>query len=232
MTGPQLIIAEDLVAAGSSHISQLLKRLQGEQQRVSVALCGGSTPAPVYRCLAGGDLDAARLDLYFGDERCVPQDHPDSTFKLVQDSWLSATEGNPPQVFRMEGEDPDFDAAARRYEEQLPERLDLLILGVGEDGHTASLFPGNAGLSVKGRRVVHVCGPKPPPDRLTLTLETLREARHSVVLAKGAGKAEVLQKILEGPLSIQEFPAQVVRDGTWILDPDAAACLGKGAQVE
>ena len=195
------------------------------RDRVSLALSGGSTPAPVYTALARLVPDWTAVELFFCDERCVPPDHGDSSHRLVCESLLERIPGTAPRMHRMQGELADRDSAARDYEALLPAELDLLILGVGEDGHTASLFPGHVALEETVRRVLHVVGPKPPPDRLTLTPPALRAARRSVVLACGAGKAEVVGRALEGPLDFSALPVQLVRDGAWILDTAAAAAL-------
>jgi 6-phosphogluconolactonase len=129
------------------------------------------------------------------------------------------------RVHRMQGELADRHAAALAYEQELPERLDVVVLGIGEDAHTASLFPGSDALLEEQRRVLPVIGPKPPPERLSLTPPALRSARLRVVLCSGAGKAEPVRRALEDPLDIVSTPIQLARDGVWFLDQAAAALL-------
>ena len=128
-------------------------------------------------------------------------------------------------LLRWAGENPDREAAARAYEAELPEELDVVILGIGEDAHTASLFPGSPALRENLRRVVPVVGPKPPPERLTITPLVLRSARLCVVLGSGQGKAEPVRRALAGPVDIDHTPVQLARDGVWFLDAAAAAEL-------
>lgn len=221
----RVFTAEDVVQLAVVWIQAQVERAVAERGVAHVALCGGSTPAPVYAALASR-LNWSNVGLYFGDERCVSPDDPESTYRLVREALLDQVTVNAPTVHRMEGEDPDRDAAARRYEALLPERLDLAVQGVGDDGHTASLFPGHPATRERERRVVHVAdAPKPPPDRLTLTAPVLEAARETVVLACGAGKAEAVARALTGPRDLDACPAQVCRAGTWFLDPAAAAAL-------
>lgn len=229
VAGPEIT---DWVERAAAWIAEALDRALHARGRASLALSGGSTPAPVYTALAGLVPDWTAVELFFCDERCVPAGHRDSSYRLVCESLLDRIPGTAPRVHRMQGERVDRDAAARDYEALLPAELDLLILGVGEDGHTASLFPGCAALDETARRVLHVVGPKPPPDRLTLTPPALRAARRSVVLARGAGKAEVVGRALEGPLDSSSLPVQLVRDGAWILDTAAAAALTRSTHED
>jgi len=219
----------DWVECAAGWIATVVEQTLRARGRVTLALSGGSTPAPVYRLLAELVPEWTAVELFFCDERCVPPDHEDSSYRLVRESLLEHIPGAAARIHRMQGELADRDAAARDYEALLPDALDLLILGVGEDGHTASLFPGHEALDETERRVLHVVGPKPPADRLTLTPPALRAARRSVVLARGAGKAEIVGRVLEGPLDPASLPAQLVRDGAWILDTAAAAALTRSS---
>nr|WP_216611692.1 6-phosphogluconolactonase [Myxococcus xanthus] len=189
------------------------------QRRVSLALSGGSTPGPAYRALAGQVLPWERVDIYFVDERFVPPDHVDSNYRMVEDTLLRPLRLSPSQVFRMEGEREDRDAAAKDYAAKLPAALDVVLLGMGEDGHTASLFPGHPALEESEQRVLAVVGPKPPPWRMTLTLPVLRSARHVLTLVSGAGKQDTVRRALAGDLSL---PAARVTNSEWMLDPAAA----------
>jgi 6-phosphogluconolactonase len=201
----------------------------------ALALAGGTTPEPVYRALAEGfgALPWEHVELFFGDERCVPPDHAESNFRMVQRTLVARlprdAEHARPVVHRMRGEASDPDLAAREYEQALPDPLDLVILGLGEDGHTASLFPGSPAFERVGqgergaRRVLAVRGPKPPAARLTIAPSVIEGARDVLVLVRGAGKAARLAEVLRGPLDPVALPAQLARGGTWMVDREAAA---------
>ncbi|MFT7679791.1 MAG: 6-phosphogluconolactonase [Planctomycetota bacterium] len=218
-------VSEDPAGACATHLAACLGAALAKGERASLAVCGGSTPGPTYRQLAGAPLDWARVDIYFGDERCVPPDHADSTFRLIEEQFLAHIEGPPPTVLRMRGEDPDYDAAARDYAALLPAKLDVALLGMGPDGHTASLFPGDPALLERGAAVLHIVSPKPPPHRLSLTPQALAAAHERVMLVTGAGKAAMVARVLEGEFEPKNLPAQIARDGSWFLDPAAAAGL-------
>jgi len=158
------------------------------------------------------------VSFYFGDERCVPVDHAESNYGMVMRKlfFLGVPAGC--VVHRMEAESADLDAAADRYESVLPPFVDVLLLGVGEDGHIASLFPGSAALRETQRRIIHVVGPKPPPRRLTVTPPVIREARSVFVLAAGDAKADVLERARRAPNEIESLPACMVLGATWLVD--------------
>jgi 6-phosphogluconolactonase len=195
----------------------------------AIALAGGNTPRPVYALLASPPLvdqvDWARVSVYFGDERAVPPDSPDSNYAMARDTLIDRVPVPPAQVHRMEGERADLEAAAREYERQLPEALDVLVLGVGPDGHTASIFPGSDAMRETRRRVMPIVGPKPPPRRLTITPPVIEAARAIVVIATGADKARVIARALDGPEMPRELPIQLARRGAWFLDRAAASAL-------
>jgi 6-phosphogluconolactonase len=190
----------------------------------TVALAGGSTPEALYRLLASDDYrdrtDWEDLRVFFGDERAVPPTHPDSNYGMARRALLDHVPVNPALVHRMEAEDPDLDAAADRYALVLPAALDVILLGMGPDGHTASLFPGSPALDEEERRVV----PSTAPDgsrRLTLTLPAINASRHVVFLVLGSAKRAALDKIRNGA----SLPAARVSpssgDVTWIVGADA-----------
>ncbi len=188
-----------------------------------ILLAGGRTPLPVYRSLAATQaFFHERVDYYFGDERCVPPDHADSNYRAVVEAMFP--KGVPPDIrfHRMHGEDPDRDRAARSYEDSMPEVFDILLLGVGADGHTASLFPGSAALREMDRRVVPADGPKPLTQRLTITPRVIRETRNVLVMAAGASKAPVLGRALNNAHDPEELPIQLAAHGAWLVDRSAA----------
>jgi 6-phosphogluconolactonase len=195
----------------------------------TLCLAGGSTPRPAYEVLAEAPLrDAVPWDVvsvFFGDERAVPPDHPDSNFRMVHEALLGRVGVPPANVHRMEAEATDPDAAADRYAQLLPKALDILVLGIGPDGHTASLFPGSAALGERSRRVVPARAPKPPERRLTITPPVIAAARRVLVLAAGSDKAAAVARVLKGTGSPEEVPARLARDGVWFLDRSAARLL-------
>ncbi len=196
--------------------------------RVSVALAGGATPLPIYRLLTESPraerVPWARLDLFLGDERLVPADDPESNGAQIS-AALGACGRAPGLRFHRPIADDDGEAAAARYAASLPARLDLLLLGVGADGHTASLFPGSSALAEIERRVVAVVGPKPPPRRLTITPPVIASAREILVLVRGEDKATAVAMALAGPWAPARCPAQLARRGHWFVDEAAAARL-------
>ena len=210
--------------------------------RFAVALSGGKTPVSLYTLLAKApfvsQIPWARVHLFWGDERCVSPDHEESNYRLVREILIDHVPVPAANVHRMPGEMDPVEAAAR-YEgelrvffaphgEALPV-FDFILLGLGEDGHTASLFPGTRAIRESSRWVVghHVDAHK--GWRITLTPPVINAARTVVFIAAGAGKAAVLKEILEGPFRPDTLPAQIVRPagGTllWMLDREAAAQL-------
>lgn len=187
----------------------------------SVMLTGGRSAERLYGVwseLPGFSL-LKGVRFYFGDERCVPADDSESNYGMAMRTIFQRGVPAGCSVFPMDGADPDRDAAARRYDEALPERMDVLILGVGEDGHIASLFPGSEALHEAARRVVSVVGPKPPRERLTITPPVIKQAGSIFVLAAGAAKAAVLSEMLavKGD-DVLMLPARLVLHATWLLD--------------
>lgn len=223
------VLARGLRAAGSRARDESGGADAGPGRRgwaVSLALAGGSTPRAAYGRLAGeSDLPWSETRIFFGDERRVPPDDPESNYRMAREALLSRLPVPVAEVHRMEGEAPDPEGAARRYAARLPETLDLLILGVGADGHTASLFPGAPSLGEKRRRVVAATAPLEPRGRLTITPPVIRAAARIVVLASGDGKAAAVARALEGPWDPAACPAQLARAGIWVVDEDAAGAL-------
>ncbi|MGH9176439.1 MAG: 6-phosphogluconolactonase [Vicinamibacterales bacterium] len=158
-------------------------------------LTGGATALIFLGALREADVDWSRVIFYWGDERAVPTDHVDSNFGLAERLLLSPLGAGAPNAIRMPADQTDLQAAARKYAAQLPPALDLLILGVGDDGHVCSLFPGHPALLTDDERVTVVeDSPKPPPRRLTLTLPYVLASRQIWVVAVGARKAPILQR--------------------------------------
>lgn len=199
-----------------------------------LALAGGSTPRALYAALAGSEAEFARWVLYFGDERCVPPDDARSNYAMARGAWLGVSPHAPTRVHRMRGEDPP-ERAALAYERGLraalgePPRLDLVLLGLGTDGHTASLFPGSPALAERERLVVTAEAPVTPVRRLTLTLPALHAARALLFLVQGSDKAPALRAVLAAEEDSPPLPARQVARGaarvTWLVDRDAAGDL-------
>lgn len=210
MAERELVVAEDLAAAAVGVFTAVAPR--------TVALAGGTTPRRFYEALAEVGYDWEATEVFFGDERCVPPDHPDANFRMAWEALLSKV---PARVHRMPGETCDPAAYERSLAEALgdgPPPLDLVVLGLGEDGHTASLFPGDAALDERERWVVRVDRPDHP--RLTLTLPVLNAAGLALFLVAGGGKREALRALLAGG----DLPAARVaaRRVVILADPEAA----------
>ncbi len=201
-------------------------------------LCGGSTPRTTFRLLAGNPYGERsfwwRTHFYWGDERCVPPTSEQSNYRLAKESLLDLIGTPAEQVHRMPADAPDLQAAAAVYETILPERPDLVLLGIGEEGHTASMFPHSPALDEAKRRVMHVVAPEyaAPRDRLTITPPVLRAADRILVLVEGEKKAEALGKVFRDEGDIHETPARLVRDAVWFVDRAAARDVVKMGLAE
>ncbi len=178
-----------------------------------MVLAGGTTPEKCYELLATRtDVKWGRVTILFGDERCVPPDDPESNYRMAREKLLDHV--SPATVHRMAGElGPDEAAAA--YDEIVSglTPLDVVLLGLGEDGHTASLFPGHPELEATGWAVAVRNSPKPPPDRVSLTLTALRGAKLVLFLATGAGKSDAVAKARRG-----EVPSGMIANAKWLID--------------
>jgi 6-phosphogluconolactonase len=210
-----------------------------------VALAGGSTPRLLYRLLASeyrGQIDWSRTHVYFGDERCVGPDHPDSNYGMAREALLRHVAIPPGQIHRIEAEDPDPRAAARRYADllhrQLPRphphgtvQFDLVLLGLGPDGHVASLFPGTAILDEQRAWVAAVHVDRLQAWRISVTFPVINAARHIVLLVAGDDKASIIRDVIGKPDPAARYPAGRLRPAgelEWFID-HAAARLLKGA---
>ena len=212
------------VAAGA--IAGAIEEAITGRGRCALALAGGGTPAPVYQALAlHSTIRWSAVDIYFGDERAVPPDDPASNFRMARESLLDRIAVSAECVHRMPADRRDRAVAATEYDALLPGSLDVLLLGMGEDGHTASLFPRSAALAESQRRVLAVTGTKAPVERLTITPPVIAAARTIFVMVRGSAKAAMVSRVIEGHDDPQNLPAQLARHGTWLLDDDAAALL-------
>ncbi|HEX7897986.1 MAG TPA: 6-phosphogluconolactonase [Planctomycetota bacterium] len=189
----------------------------------TIALAGGATPRPVYEELGRRDaLPWDQIDWYFSDERRVPMDHPESNYRMVLETLFKDHIEALGRTYRMPADAADVQSAAEHYGRRFPETVDILILGLGSDGHTASLFPGSPALDVETRRVVASRSPKPPHERLTITRPVIENARSILMLATGVEKAPMVARALGGSLDVKAVPAQLARQATWIVDQAAA----------
>jgi 6-phosphogluconolactonase len=208
----------------------------GERGRFAVALSGGKTPRAMLETLGRRTLDWSRIHFFWSDERCVGPEDPNSNYGMARAALLDRAEVPVSNVHRMKGElDPQ--EGARDYAEQLriffstPPIFDLVYLGLGPDGHTASLFPGTTALHVADKPCVanRVDGPVASPWRLTLTYPAINAARRVRFLVEGAEKADILKQVVESPRDIERYPAQGVApangDLVWLVDAAAAALL-------
>ena len=209
---------EDLPLAAAKQVAHALRTVT-QDGPVSFAVSGGSTSVALFKALRTLDVNWDYVSLYFVDERCVPPDHADSNYRLAREHLLEPLNFPAERVHRMEGELPTRDEAARRYASNLPAELGVVVLGLGEDGHVASLFPGHVLLKEQTLRVATLAdSPKPPPERLTLTLASLRTARVLIGVASGAGKQDAVRKLLAG----EDIPAAKVDRVHWLFDRAAA----------
>lgn len=227
---------QELAEAAASHFAARATEAIKERGRFTVALAGGSTPETTYEVLArdyADGIDWSRIHVFFGDERAVPPDHEDSNYRMAREALLDHIPVG--SVHRMHGELPPEEAAVS-YEDELREffgsdsipSLDLIMLGIGEDGHTASLFPNTPALDVADRWAVENPVEKLDTVRLTLTAPVINAARSVNFLVAGEGKAEALREILEGDADPHEYPAKFIKPTggpVWMVDRTAASQL-------
>jgi 6-phosphogluconolactonase len=241
LTTPQELsqaAAEEVVAAATQAVQQ--------RGQFTIALSGGSTPRNLYTLLAANaasSLPWAKMFFFWSDERHVPPTDPESNYGMAQETLLSKVPIPPANIFRVPAENPDAEAAAGRYEQTLTKffkvsggefpRFDLILLGMGPDGHTASLFPESAALQEKSRVVVANWVQKFNASRITFTLPLLNAARCIAFLVSGTDKAAVLREVLEGKAPGEKYPSKLVKptDGKliWFVDRAAASELSAAA---
>lgn len=230
-------LAEEAAQAVGSAAEEAVSRTG----RFTLALSGGRTPERLYVRLASPPfslrIDWGRVHVFWGDERCVPPDHPSSNYRLAYASLLCKVPIPPEQVHRMRGEDSDPERAAQDYADDLRRvfdlapgespRFDLILLGLGSDGHTASLFPGSSALNETARLAVATYAEPVHAHRLTLTLPVLDAAARVMFIVAGEEKAEALRSVLTGGSS-PRWPASLVRPKRgplWLVDRSAGAWL-------
>ena len=226
---PERIVVEsqELPHTAAAWIATAIDQAIRDTGQCSIALSGGKSPQPIYAELADAfrEIPWTKVHVYFGDERAVPPTDPMSNYGMAKASLLDRVSLPAANVHRMEGERADLAAAAREYERLLPPAFDVLLLGIGPDGHTASLFPGAPALDERARRVVAADSPFPPPRRLTITPPVIAAARRTAMIVAARDKAGIVQRALEGPRDPHALPSQLALGGVWILDRDAASKL-------
>ena len=221
-----------LAAGAADLIAETLVGAITARGAASLVLAGGTTPVASYRALATARVDWARVAFFWGDERCVPPDDSASNYRMAREALLDPADVPLSSVHRIAGERPAADAAAgyertlrQRFADTLP-RFDLVLLGVGEDGHVASLFPGRP-VPPEGRWVLAVEPPTEGPDRVSLSPAALAAARCICLLVSGAHKAAIVRRVLSGAAG--ELPAAAVAGRAerviWMLDRSAAGQL-------
>jgi 6-phosphogluconolactonase len=226
---PRVIRTRNFVTDASDFILAQAQQALGERNEFRIALSGGNTPRPVYARLAAAanDLPWDLVRFTFGDERCVPPEDPESNFRMARETLLAPARVPEKSILRMRGEiDPQI--AAREYQDQLDRiateggepiyRHDLILLGLGDDGHTASLFPGTAALDETTRRVMANFVPKFNTWRLTFTFPLINAARHILFLVGASKNPALIERVLQGD---SQYPAARVNpsagDVTWMI---------------
>ena len=242
----RLTTPQELFEAAAEELVHSANQVVGERGRFTFALAGGSTPKSLYTLLATNartSLPWDRTFFFWSDERYVPPTDPDSNYRMVQEAMLAKVSVPAGNVFRVPAELADAAAAAEAYEQTLRKffalqpgqfpRFDLILLGMGPDGHTASLFPETAALREKSRLVVANWVEKLKTSRITFTLPVLNAGHCVAFLVSGTDKAPALKSVLEGDAPSEQFPAKLVRpsDGKliWFVDRAAASELTTGA---
>lgn len=228
----------DFIEQAAHRIVTIIKATLEFNPRFSIALSGGSTPAPIYEELATTYRDRVnwqQVDFFIVDERTVPPEHADSNFGMIYNTLLRHIPIKPTQIFRFQGEIA-AEEAAHVYESQLHKYFkdstpgfDLTLLGMGDDGHTASLFPHTEALHETHRRAVVNVVPQLDTTRLTLTAPFINQSANITFLVSGENKANALMNVLEGPPKPEQYPAQLIKpvqgDLLWLVDEAAASQL-------
>jgi 6-phosphogluconolactonase len=229
-----------LIQATADEIARAAREAVDARGRFAWALAGGSTPRDVYRLLAGDPyrerMPWNAIHFFWGDERHVPPDHPDSNFRMAREAMLDAVPVPAENIHRVMAEEPDAQRAAAEYESTLRSFFalasgewpvfDLIQLGLGKEGHTASLFPGGAAIHERERLVVAPWVEAQSTFRITFTPPVLNHARRTLFLVSGEEKAEALHAVLEGAREPDLYPAQIVEGNClWMVDRAAAQLL-------
>ena len=234
---------EELVRVAAQKIVKVAQEAMADHGQMTFALAGGSTPKKLYTLLASDTFRSQipwdTIHFFWGDERHVPPDHQDSNYRMAREALLAHVPVPENHVHRIPSQLPNAEEAADDYERELREyfqlapgqkpRFDLILLGMGPDGHTASLFPGTSVVHETTHFVAAPWVEKFATFRITLTPAVLNEAVHVIFLVSGQDKAETLRLVLEGPYQPAIYPAQVINPTQgqllWLVDKEAASCL-------
>jgi 6-phosphogluconolactonase len=230
---------ETLAWEAAMHFIECAHEAIAEHDYFAVALAGGSTPKALYETLATVELvprvEWEKVHVFWGDERCVAPNHKDSNYRMAFDVMLRHLPIPVKQIYRMEGElEPKeaaktYEARLKKFFKQQIPRFDLILLGMGDDGHTASLFPGTKALGETKKWVTANYVRKLSAWRLTLTARTINQAANVTFLVSGEGKAEILRRVLAGRFTPEEVPTQMIRPENgqlrWLIDRAAATLL-------
>jgi 6-phosphogluconolactonase len=242
----RLTTPQDLFQAAAEEVIRSATDAVAQRGRFTIALSGGSTPRNLYTLIAANasaTLPWSQMFFFWGDERHVAPDNPDSNYRMAKEALLSKVPVPPANIFPVPAENPDAAQAAEIYEQTLRRffavapgefpRFDLILLGMGPDGHTASLFPETPALQEKSRLVVANWVEKLGSSRITFTLPLLNAARRVAFLVSGTDKAAALHEVLEGNAPAEKYPSRLVqpREGkvTWFVDRAAASELSAAA---
>jgi 6-phosphogluconolactonase len=242
----KLTTPQDLFQAAAEEVLRAATDAVAERGRFTIALSGGSTPRNLYTLIAANasaSLPWDRMFFFWGDERHVPLDDDESNYRMAKETLLSKIPVPAANIFPVPAENPDAAAAAQAYEDTLRKvfalspgefpRFDLILLGMGPDGHAASLFPETAALRETSRLVVANWVEKLKASRITFTLPVLNAARCVAFLVSGADKAAVLHEVLEGSAPGEKYPSKLVRPSAgrliWFVDRAAASDLSAAA---
>lgn len=228
----------DFIKGSADFITEVAAGAIAERGRFTIALSGGGTPKPIYARLATPDYQGRiaweKVHVFFGDERCVPPDDARSNYRMVREAWFDHAPLRAENIHRIHGED-DPALEALRYEQEMARlyrtaafpAFDLILLGMGDNGHTASLFPGTAALRETERWVVAQYVEVMTTWRVTFTAPLINAARHVAFMAEGPGKAQMLRNVMEGPYQPDVWPSQLIQPVSgelhWLVDAAAAA---------
>jgi len=198
----------------------------------SIVLTGGRGAERVYDAWANKLLPGLSLSFYFGDERCLPPENAESNYALAMRSLFKKGVPDQYNILRVYGEATNYEAEAERYGSLLPEEIDILLLSMGEDGHIASVFPGDVAMHTNNKRVAVVSGTKPPNPRITITPRLIAKAQQVFCLACGVSKSNTFTDIFQDAGDVISFPAKLVINGNWLVDRSAAEMIEKAPVVK
>lgn len=228
---PRILISPDSkswAGLAAEAIGQSISETISARGTCSLMLTGGKVAEKFYSyCAQTSALPLKNICFYFGDERCVSPDHAESNYAMAMKTLFAKGVPSGCSIARMAAENPDQEETVRVYERLIPEKIDVLLLGMGGDGHIASLFPGSSTLLQQGRSVVPATGPKAPYQRLTITPSVITSARKVFLLTTGKMKGKILAEALKSESDFMSLPVRLTLSGTWILDAEAGSQLQK-----